>query len=54
MLEKKKISRGAYVPPSQQEGIDLIEKAYSAVQLFVLDPEAEDKTASEEIEVKHD
>ena len=54
MLEKMKIPRGAYVPPGKQEDIDLIKKAYSAVQLLLLDQEAADNTASEEIDARQD
>ncbi|MFK3794310.1 AAA family ATPase [Pseudomonas piscis] len=37
MLEKMKVNQGAYVPPGQQEDIDLINKAYTAVQLLLKD-----------------
>ncbi|MFJ3007089.1 AAA family ATPase [Pseudomonas fluorescens] len=37
MLEKMRFTQGAYVPPGQQEDIDLINKAYTAVQLLLQD-----------------
>ncbi|VVN78667.1 AAA family ATPase [Pseudomonas fluorescens] len=54
LLEKMKVPSGAYAAPGQQEDIDLIKKAHSAVQLLLLDQEAADNTASEEVEVRHD
>jgi ABC-type ATPase involved in cell division len=37
MLKKMSFSQGAYVPPGQQEDIDLIKKAATAVQLLLQD-----------------
>jgi hypothetical protein len=37
MRKKMRASQGAYVPPGQQEDIDLINKAYTAVQLLLKD-----------------
>lgn len=46
MLEKMSFSQGAYVPPGQQEDIDLIKKAYTAVQLLLQDQSVVDNAAS--------
>lgn len=46
MLEKMSFSQGAYVPPGQQEDIDLIKKAYTAVQLLLQDQCGVDNAAS--------
>lgn len=51
MLDKMKTTHGAYVPPGQQEDIDLINKAYTAVELLLRDQEAADKLASKEVEL---
>jgi ABC-type cobalamin/Fe3+-siderophores transport system ATPase subunit len=49
ILDKMKTTHGAYVPPGQQEDIDLIKKAYTAVELLLRDQEAADKLTSEEV-----
>ncbi|XLX41990.1 AAA family ATPase [Ectopseudomonas mendocina] len=46
MLEKMNFTQGAYVPPGQQEDIDLIKKAYTAVQLLIQDQKVAHNTAS--------
>lgn len=46
MLEKMSFSQGAYVPPGQQEDIDLIKKAYTAVQLLLQDQSVVNNAAS--------
>ncbi|NKQ13678.1 AAA family ATPase [Pseudomonas sp. SST3] len=51
MIEKMKVIRGAYVPPGQQEDVDLIKKAYTAVELLLRDKEAADKLAREGAEI---
>ena len=38
---------GAYVPPGQEEDIDLIKKAYTAIELLLLDQEAASKRIDE-------
>lgn len=47
MLKKMSFSQGAYVPPGQQEDIDLIKKASTAVQLLLQDQNAVGNAASE-------
>jgi len=46
MLGKMRVSQGAYVPPGQQEDIDLINKAYTAVQLLLKDQGLLDSSTS--------
>lgn len=47
MLKKMQTQPGAYVPPGQEEDIDLIKKAYTAIELLLLDQEAASKRIDE-------